>query len=100
MPAVEIVAPGSTETKEVKSLRALVEGRVGIEQVRPGLVEAWVRCLHGHVHHPRWERGRGWSCDCEARPSVVCYHAGAVARIVVLPDAGERGDWGSQIARE
>lgn len=93
MPAVEIMAPGSRETKDVKALRALVEGRVGVERVAPGRVEAWVRCLHGHVHRPRWSPDEGWTCDCDAPRSTACYHAGAVARVVVLPDVVERAPW-------
>jgi hypothetical protein len=90
MPAIEIVAPTNRETKEVKALRALVEGRVAVETVRPGIVLAWVRCTHGHVHHPQWEAAHGWQCDCSAPRGTPCYHAEAVARIVVLPDV----EWG------
>jgi hypothetical protein len=93
MGEVEVVAPGPRETKTVKALRALVEGRVGVLAVRPGVVEAWVRCTRGHVHRPRWDPDRGWTCDCDAAPTVVCYHAEAVARIVVLPDDVERPPW-------
>jgi hypothetical protein len=93
MAEVEIVAPTSRETKAVKALRALVEGRVGVLAVRPGVVEAWVRCTHGHVHRPRWEADRGWVCNCDASPSTTCYHAEAVQRVVVLPDDVERPPW-------
>ena len=95
MAAVEIIAGTGRETKEVKTLRALLEGRVGVLAVRPGFVEAWVRCTHGHVHRPRWEPAHGWSCDCKAPTGTPCYHAEAVARIVVLPDT-DGPDWGAR----
>jgi hypothetical protein len=94
MAEVEIVAPTGRETKTVKALRVLVEGRVGVEVVRRGEVRAWVRCHRGHVHHPTWTPDRGWTCDCEhSAPTTDCYHAEAVMRVVVLPDDVERPPW-------
>ena len=94
MPAVEIVAPGPRETKEVKALRVLVEGRVGVEVVGPGRVEAWVRCKRGHVHRVAWSADREWECDCDAPRTTDCYHAEAVMRVVVLPNVvPDRAPW-------
>lgn len=90
--AVQIIAPSTRENIHVKALRTLLEGRVGIMTVRPGRVEAWVRCTHGHIHRVTWSRG-GWVCDCEREGREPgCSHAEAVARVVVVPD-GALEDW-------
>lgn len=86
--AVQIIAPSTRENIHVKAMRTLLEGRVGIMAVRPGRVEAWVRCTHAHIHRVTWGRG-GWACDCAARGRELgCSHAEAVALVVVLPDGG------------
>lgn len=90
---VTIVAPSTRENVHTRALRTLVDGRVGVLTVRPGLVEARVRCLSGHVHRVDWRADRGWSCNCEASPSALCYHQRAVARVVVLPDDDPQHGW-------
>ena len=91
---VPIVAPTTRENVHVRAMRTLVEGRVGIERVAPGLVEAWVRCLSGHVHRVSWDSDRDWNCQGrESGPSSRCYHVEAVLRVVVLPDNVERAPW-------
>ena len=92
---VKIVAPSTRESVHTRTLRTLVDGRVGIERVSPGLVRAWVRCHRGHVHRVSWDTDRGWFCEgCESAPSSRCYHVMAVERVVVLPDdAPERPPW-------
>jgi hypothetical protein len=90
---VRIIAPSTRESVHTRALRTLVDGRVGVLTVRPGLVEARVRCLSGHVHRVDWRADRGWSCDCEASPSTRCYHQVAVARVVVLPDDDPQHSW-------
>ena len=62
----------SREPASVKGARLLVEGRVLLELVRPGLVRA---VAHGDTgaHRLEWTPAGGWSCSCPCR-TPGCSH--------------------------
>jgi uncharacterized Zn finger protein len=80
---VLVVSPSGRESIQVKARRYLAEGRVEILTRLPGQALARVRGSE-EVHTVRWERGHGWSCDCEAG-ARRCSHRVAVA-LVIVPD--------------
>lgn len=72
----------SREPASVKGARLLVEGRVLLELVRPGLVRA---VAHGDTgaHRLEWTPAGGWSCSCPCR-TPGCSHLSAVRRVVAV----------------
>lgn len=75
-------APKSREGAQAKARRYLVEGRVVLLRVAPGLVVARVRG-DGAVHRCGYEHGAWW-CSCPARTDQ-CAHLVAV-RLTTAPD--------------
>lgn len=72
------------ESVEDKARRLLVEGRVVVDAVQPGLVVAVVRGS-GELYVVSWRRG-GWLCTCPVRGR--CSHLLAVQTVTapVRPD--------------
>jgi len=78
-----VCSPSGRESVQTKARRLLAEGRVTIVARIPGQAVATVRGTEA-VHEVRWDRGRGWSCTCDAG-ARRCSHRTAVA-LVVVPD--------------
>jgi uncharacterized Zn finger protein len=81
---IVVFSPSGRESVQTKGRRLLAEGRVEIVTRLPELALARVKGSE-QVHTVRWERGRGWSCDCEAG-ARRCSHRVAVA-LVIIPES-------------
>lgn len=69
------------ETARARADRLLLEGRVVLQQVQPGIVRSTVRG-EGRLWHPAYSHGR-WSCDCPVR-SDQCSHLIALRRVTAV----------------
>jgi hypothetical protein len=78
-----LIRIGHRENIEQKGRRYLIEGRLRVLVVRPGLVVATARGTE-RTHRIRYEYD-AWSCSCEARSR--CSHL--VAAQLVAGDAGD-----------
>jgi hypothetical protein len=84
MPDVVVLSPSGRESIQTKARRLLAEGRVEVTCRVEGLPIARVRGTE-ESYEVRWDRGRGWRCDCVAGAFRPCSHRLAVA-LVVVPD--------------
>jgi hypothetical protein len=69
------------ETARTKADRLLIEGRLIVEQVQPGHVQATCRG-EGHLWHPAYVTGQ-WLCDCPVTTDQ-CSHLIALRRVVAV----------------
>lgn len=70
------------ENIDAKGRRLLIEGRVYVTAVSPGIVRARVRGDRGELYRAGFE-WREWRCDCPARGR--CSHLVAVQLITIRP---------------
>jgi len=78
--------PGRTmprESRRVKAVRYLGEGRVILTAVGPGKVRASVRGDSGTIYRAGFQLG-AWTCDCQVRTDM-CSHLIAL-RLVTAPE--------------
>lgn len=71
------------ENAQAKGRRYLVEGRLVLTEIRPGLIRATCRGA-GHVYSLGWTQGGGWRCDCAAKSA--CSHLHALKTVTVTAE--------------